>query len=369
MSTRARANWVASSPTRRWLACRRWLKPDAIMREICIWWHFHCKLVSRSSVRWMFRSLATVTVLTCIVVACSCSQSRGNLPRRSIDRRIGTVVVSHERVLLLPTITGGEGGWCVTLRSGECPTAGSRAVRAPIVIEHWSGHSPPPVNEGFVLTTNEVAAVSIDGATAIPTHAESVLPDHLRAAVVELEGGAVRHVRGSHLTLPPRPPRFTPLDSNGNPIPQTPEAGVPLMFVVPGRGWTRQANAPQGVCEMQSEHLGGLVFQGGFVASQVEPHIGLLGRPFVSCVSESYLFEGWPLVASVLLDAAHPGSTVAGLPGMKPLLGHPGFFQGPVAEGEAVARRIPGAWLVVARGRGNAQRLRVLKHLHATIHL
>jgi hypothetical protein len=52
---------------------------------------------------------------------------------------------------------------------------------------------------------------------------------------------------------------------------------------------------------------------------------------------------------------------------MEPLARHAGFFQVPVAQGEAVARRIPSAWLIVARGSGIAQRLLVLEHLHATV--
>jgi hypothetical protein len=34
-----------------------------------------------------------------------------------------------------------------------------------------------------------------------------------------------------------------------------------------------------------------------------------------------------------------------------------------------IARRIPGAWLVVANGENLQQRLILLEHLHATVHL
>lgn len=321
--------------------------------------------------RILLRGTAILGVGTCMLAVVSCSQSTGR-PARSVGRDIGTLVVRHEQVLLLPSITGCEGGWCVTLYPGVCPTANPvRTFHDPIVAESWSGHGfPEVVDEGFVLTTSKVAAVSVDSGRASPTHAESVLPDNLRAAVVELRGGPYRHVPGFNVnvrSVPLGSLSFTPLNSKGEPIPQATEQNPPLAFSLPGRGWSRPASPPQGVCEIHAMHLGELVAQAGFVLTNVQPHTGLIGQPFVSCASSSYSFEGWQLVASVLLDAAHPGSIPASLPGMQPLAGHSGFFQAPVAEGEAVVRRIPGAWLVVARGSGNAQRLLVLEHLHATV--
>jgi hypothetical protein len=320
------------------------------------------------------RGLVAVVAATCLLTASSCSQSDGKSASKSTsaNRGIGTLTVNYKPVLLLPTITGGDGGWCVTLSPGECPTASPvRTFHNPIVAESWGGQGSPSMMTGFVLTASEVAAVSVDGGQAIPTHAESVLPDNLRAAVIALRSGPVRHVPGFDINVPSislSSLRFAPLNSKGELLPQAAQPRPPLSFSVPGRHWTKATSAPGGICEMQTTHLN-VLFKGGFVASKVTPHGGSLGRPLLSCVSASYLFKNWPLVASVLLDAAHPGSTPAALPGMKPLRGHRGFFQAPVAEGEAVARRIPGAWLVVAHGSGNAQRLLVLKHLRATVHL
>jgi hypothetical protein len=103
--------------------------------------------------------------------------------------------------------------------------------------------------------------------------------------------------------------------------------------------------------------------------TQVRPHREVYGREFVSCAYTAYLFKNWPIVAGVLLDASRPGATPASLPAMQPLQGHPGIFQGPGVEGETIARRIPGAWLVVAKGEGLQQRLTLLQHLQATIRL
>jgi hypothetical protein len=71
----------------------------------------------------------------------------------------------------------------------------------------------------------------------------------------------------------------------------------------------------------------------------------------------------------MLLDAAHPGVTPAPLPGMQPLVGHSGVFIGPGPESGELARRIPGAWLVVADGEDLAQRLVLLEHLQAKVNL
>jgi hypothetical protein len=306
-----------------------------------------------------------------MLAAVSCSQSTGRPAREDMSHDIGTLVVGHEQVLLLPSITGGEGGWCVTLYPGACPTANPvRTFHDPIVAESWSGNGLPEVDVGFVLTTSKVAAVSIDGSRATPTQAESVLPDNLRAAVVELRGGPYRHVPGFKMgvrSVPLGSLSFTPLNSKEEPIPRVTERNPPLAFDLPGRAWSRPASPPPGVCEIDATHINGLVAPAGFVLTDVQPHTGLIGQPLVSCASNSYSFDGWPLVASVLLNAAHPGSTPAPLPGMEPLAGRSGFFQAPVAEGEAVVRRIPGAWLAVARGKDNAQRLLVLEHLHATV--
>jgi hypothetical protein len=324
--------------------------------------------------RRILRGAATIAATACLLATVSCSRSASRPSRTSRDGDLGTQVVRHEPVLMLPRITGGEGGWCVTLYPGVCPTANPvRAVHDPIIAESWSGHGLHEVDVGFVLTTGEVAAVSVDGGRSIPTHAESVLTDNLRTAVVELRGGPLRHVPGFNVNVRAVPLgslRFTPLNSKGDPIPQAINPRAPLSFYLPGRGWVRPASAPPGgVCEIRTRHLAGLVAPAGFVVTRVIPHTGLIGQPFVSCASNSYSFEGWSLVASILLDAARPGSTPSALPVMKPLSGHPGRFEMPVAEGQAVARRIPGAWLVVARGRDDTQRLAVLEQLRATVHL
>lgn len=93
-----------------------------------------------------------------------------------------------------------------------------------------------------------------------------------------------------------------------------------------------------------------------------------------TCVSASYELAGWPLRATVLLSASHPGARPPSLMAMKPLPGHPGVFSVPEvgesvgSETEQYARRVPGAWLVVSRAKP-AQRLALLERLRAVVHL
>lgn len=305
------------------------------------------------------RSVAVFAATALLLMASSCSQTIRTAPQKFDIRGIGTLVVRDTRVLLLPPSGGGEGGWCMTTSSGECPSLYSRPVSYPIVAETWGGSGSPPVDEGVVLTTSEVAAVSVNGSRAIPTRAESVLPDGLRAVVVELRG---------HSLLGPRP-RFTALDSRGDPIQRTTAPHPQIRFLVPSRTWKHPASAPRGICGLEATPLAGLVVGGGSVMTQVRPHREVFGREFVSCASTSYLFKNWPIVADVLLDASHPGTTPASLPVMHPLQGHPGVFQGPGVEGATVARRIPGAWVLVAKGKGLLQRLTLLEHLHAIVYI
>jgi hypothetical protein len=327
---------------------------------------------------WLRQGVVVAAIVLCIFLLEACEESAGGASQAHVSHI--TQVASHEEVLLIPVSGAGGGGWCVTTRrtggSGACPTSHLPArlgpFLGPIVIEDWSGRSSTsegPVNEAVILTTSEVGAVSLEGRAPVTTRAEVVLPDHLRAAVIELRGGAGRGTLG--IAAPPPFPRshFTALNSKGEEIPQTHAPGPPLEFQVPSQTWGRSQRTPRGVCGLEPRGIEGLLFEGGGVMTVVRPHANIRGREFVDCVDTTYLLDNWPLEADVLLDAAHPGSTPAPLPAMLPLTGHPGVFRGPGVEGEMLVRRIPGAWLVVTKGEGLQQRLTLLEHLRATVHL
>jgi len=142
---------------------------------------------------------------------------------------------------------------------------------------------------------------------------------------------------------------------------------------------------------------------GGIAVRAIVPAVGVEGRAFLSCV-ELQLINGQFFVdAALLLDAADPGSAPAPLPGMRPVRGHPGWFDWPnprapfpgggdrglnpgfpdatdsnsalffleapgsrgipMLDGGLSARRVGNSWLVVQGGAGTAQRLAVLAAL------
>jgi hypothetical protein len=85
---------------------------------------------------------------------------------------------------------------------------------------------------------------------------------------------------------------------------------------------------------------------------------------------------GTYLVGAVLLDASHPGAPPGPLPDLTPLPKSHGLYDSPRADVFAgnsnnglTAKRIPGAWLVVAGGASRAQRITALDDLLHAVHL
>ncbi len=101
---------------------------------------------------------------------------------------------------------------------------------------------------------------------------------------------------------------------------------------------------------------------------RLEAFTGLIGRPFLSCADTEYDLDSSPLDAGVVLDATHPGTAPAPLPGMTGVQGHSGIFRAPGWDGPITGRRIHGAWLLVEGGSSAQQRLTVLEHLRASVH-
>jgi hypothetical protein len=126
-----------------------------------------------------------------------------------------------------------------------------------------------------------------------------------------------------------------------------------------------------GPCSLRAGGLPGLATQWSHVAGAITPFPGkLVGRSFFSCIDTEYYLHRWPLDAAILLDAAHPGTRPAAIPGLTPVRGEHGYFNGPGDfEGELTATRVGNAWLVVAGGSGLAQRMQVLHHLTPTVKL
>jgi hypothetical protein len=332
------------------------------------------------------RFVGVAAALACAMVVSSCSSASETSSGASMRHTVVSRLISGVRVGLTPTLDGGYAGWCIaTTRAyrsrrghgggvggGGC--TGARPSTGPIFVE-TCGQSYTGKNflndkvDVVVLTRGEVAAVTVAGGTPIPTESNSTLPGGLRAAAIELPGYRIVP-KSFPVGYPWRPcPRVTPLDASGKPIDRQGRPGIPLSIGLPRRSWYPPARPPRGVCQITATRLPReTVPIEGTVATRVRPFPELLGRAFIACADTVYFYQdNHDIPAAVLLDAANPGATPPGLPGMKPLAGHPSVFTGPP---DKFARRIPGAWLVVLGedNIGQSVPLELLEHLRATVH-
>jgi hypothetical protein len=309
---------------------------------------------NRFRVRHPCRFMTVLVMAICVVALASCSGSSDPIQ-----------TVRHESVLFVPPIEAGDGGWCLAIQNEACRGI---ALQGPIIAEGWVGYGPPPTRIGIVVTTSAVSAVSVEGGAPIAMRGEEALPDDLRAASVEIQGGRrFRRVPGFGISAPV-PASFVPLAQGGKLMHQIRGLRTSLLFVEPTKRWTWPASVPRGICAIRIGRLEGLRVERGNVVTRFEHRVGLVERPLLSCALTVYELNGSSVLASVLVDAGDPGSSPTPLPGMKPLAGHPGVVQAPVADGEAVAHRIPGAWLIVTKGSGVSQRLDLLEHMSAKVH-
>lgn len=279
-----------------------------------------------------------------------------------------SAVTRNETVVLLPALTAGDAGWCLlALPSAEEGENGCPAARTgyPIVAETWGTSAARPETDGLDVVSSEVAAVSFGGGAPLPTKSEDFLPDHLRAVAWA--------IRGETPAMAGSPFRPAPLDVHGRELRQTlyplsrSIRGHGLFFEVPNHRVVDAAGSPQSPCMIYGRHVPGLVVEHAYVVNSVKAYNGLIGEAFLSCFSAEYSFDRWPMEASILISAAHPGSTPPLLPLMKAVRGHTGIFEEPGQLGPQVARRVGTGWLVVWGGKSQTSRLRLLEHLHATV--
>jgi hypothetical protein len=314
--------------------------------------------------RWL---VFVVLIVACVFGVTACSSS-GHSSASPAAVGYKSITVNHTPIRLVPDTQAGIAGWCVTGLNGAICEEGS--PHESVITESWGSSNQPPITEGYALTLSKVATVSVNGGPRIPTRHEAALPGGLRAVAVTIHG--VQPPRFSGVTKRRRfDPRFTPLNVKGESIMELTTRHLALVAApLPTLSLRDPANSAIGVCRIATvAPLVGLVVEGGSVLPQVRSNRGLLGEAFLSCASTGYSADGWSLLAAILLSAAQPGATPPSLPGMERLPGHPEIFEAPGSNGGMVARRVPGAWLVVERGSGNAQRLRVLEHLRAVVHL
>jgi hypothetical protein len=297
------------------------------------------------------RLWAGVLGAVCVLAAVSCSTASSSTP-----------AFRDDALLLVPNLNAGAIGWCVIFnQEGSCLT---RPADTPIVLQDWVAGAKPSVARGYALTTSAVASVSVNGAALIRTRRDSRLPHGLRAVVVEVPAVPDHEGGQSHY----RAPRFLPFDAGGERIKESVQSGSPLAsFAVPTESVADATHPAAGLCTLQAAPFSGLKVGGGRVITAAKSYHDPVGGALMACASTSYQVDGWPLLASILLNAAQPGATPPTFPALEAVPGHQGLFKVQGLEGEMLMQRIPGAWLAVTNGQGLQQRLRLLEHLHATV--
>ncbi len=323
----------------------------------------------------MARTIGLVLVVFGVLVTIACSVGFGAVASSEPQGAYAWRAAPGGGVSLAPVLDAGEAGWCmqtVTRILTANSIRSSRACLAPPIstgpiFAEGCDDSPEEGEFVFLLTTGDVASVSIAGGTRVATTTSATLPGGLRAASLQAPEYPFNPRSSTHC------PEVTPFDANGEAISTQSKPGVPLASRLPHATWAHPQRQPRGACGLDATHLRlGTVAWEGAVATAIRPVRRLLGRALVSCADTVYIHSrGHYVSAAVLLDASHPGATPPPLPGMKPLAERPGIFQASSSGGPMLARRIPGAWVVATEETpiGLAMPIEILDHMQVTIHL
>ncbi|MGA9874802.1 MAG: hypothetical protein WBQ21_03245 [Solirubrobacteraceae bacterium] len=325
------------------------------------------------------------------------------------------------RIAFTPDITGGHVGWCdqvdFTTRErslghghfqrlygggasgcGRGPTVTEPFIDADVVGgsggregQHFS------YEVAYYLTAPQVAAVRASPTLTILTRPESRLPDGYRVAVgfPQFEhGGSPRGIgvfkpialaaNGRELATR-RLPGGTPWVPDPTVSWQrSPQVGLHMLFAIPrSSGRTRgqrvlvRRSPPAGPCAIDSSRLPGAQQQLGNVVLRVRPVSQVIGRAYLSCIDTEITDRRWAVDVALLLDAHHPGTLPAPLPGATQVVGHPGVVNEQSGIfGDITGRRVGDAWLVVEsssrlalRTSALPQRLAILDALRTCVRL
>jgi hypothetical protein len=381
-------------------------EPAPRLRARSRWWH-------RGRPRPLSVLVAALVICgsaTAAVLSLSGSASQplsGQVPGRPLGglptAALQPVAGDRYRITVFPDLPAGGAGWATGFafsRNGHLASGGQAGglyptARDPIFggagVGYISVAPQTSASVAFSLTGPEVAAIRFDGRT-IRTFTSSQLPTADRVAVFFLPDGApapvvagFERIDGGTTRVPAGPglssrriraAALVPLDAAGQVIPvrpsnqdefpstafwQAPSAVTPTIREPPYHGPTHPG---PGACELGQSGLPGLTPEWGHTLARITPITGAQGELLLSCIDTHYYLHGWPLTASVLLNAQHPGAAPGPLPGAMQVVGATGIVDYPGAG--LSGRRIGNAWLVVSGGSGTAQRLRVLSALQIT---
>jgi hypothetical protein len=225
------------------------------------------------------------------------------------------------------------------------------------------GRGAQPVPAGgdlyMILAAPGVASVRVGDLGTIKAQSAPGLPPGDHAVVFRETAGSIgtvvppgtstawtrRFLRGSPAI------RLTALNSSGSTVPASRTSALLQFYSRPFGGVAdHTTSAALGRCAV-GEHLTGLSLESvsGFTKIIPKPSGG--PGALLSCLWETYGFEGKRFQVAVLLNASHPGGRPAAIWDGVAVPGHPGIVtihspDGP--DNGLVARRVGNAWLAAA---------------------
>ncbi len=280
-------------------------------------------------------------------------------PAALVRGHVGSVAVR-----LVPNLEGAQAGWCVRIiqrdgLSATCAPLPTDSTPLLVSMSVWGAGERDDTT--VVVTAPGVWRVRFSDGRTAPALASYGLPYGLRVAVQQTP----------HSTKPRLSGAVAAFDRGGRHIPEKRVLGSGLPWLI----WNRPAAPPRGACQLRVSNNYTANPERGQVAARILPYPGrVVGRGFLSCIDTEYYVPGRGMRASVLLDAARPGSvTPALIPGLAPVPGLPGIYNTAEDYGfePITARRQGNAWIVIAGGGRNSEeaRIRLIRQLTASVQL
>lgn len=253
---------------------------------------------------------------------------------------------------------------------GAVPTASE-----PFVMDYGFGHGGRSI--AVVVTLPEVASILVNGVRKVSPVAMPGLPYGLRAARIEtsktepLPPAVKEAVRRKGIVLVAYNAQGQKLPEGRNTYQRQARVlvwGHPSPFIRFDRGISPVLpHPPSSPCQLVANGLPRLIARAGQVAIDIRPFPDkLIGEAFLPCVETEYQLGKEPIRALVMLNAADPSGRAGEMPNFHRVPGAAGFF---TEGGTLTARRSGNVWLVVGQGSSPYQRIEVLRHLSATVHL
>lgn len=224
------------------------------------------------------------------------------------------------------------------------------------------------------MTLPEVSAVLVEGKMRVPSETLPGLPYGLRAVRVTTPYEEPQGFPGPLASHLPAIKPMVALGAGGQVIPESSSRETretPFQGTV--HRWSSPSGPTQGSCELHAATKAGLIAESGATLSNIRPYPGqIFADAFLPCASTLYSLDGHQLRAYLLLDAAHPGTPPAPIPGLEPMPSAPsimdgngGFYGGPT---DLITERSGAGWVAV-QGGGESERMQLLEDLSASIDL